>query len=111
MTEPATPPEDLKKLLEENIALAKDTNRLLREMRRNALILGAAKVVLWLLILGVPLFFLTTYLGPVLDAFERQGAGGALPGGIFGLPSQEQVDRLIEQYQAVRDGRENGERI
>jgi hypothetical protein len=99
-----TPPEDLKKLLEENIALAKDTNRLLREMRRNSIILAILKVALWLVILGVPLFFLSTYLAPVLDAVRNQGAASPLPGGIFGLPSQEQIDRLIEQYQAARDG-------
>jgi len=91
--------EELKKLLEENIALAQDTNRLLREMRRNGILLGIAKVVLWLLLLGVPLFFLSSYLGPIMNALSGQGGAEGIPSsGIFGLPSQEQLDQLLELY-------------
>lgn len=91
--------EEIEKLLEENLAVAKDNNRLLREMRRNAILGLIAKIVLWLIILGVPLFFLSSYLGPIMDAFSG-AQNGQIPSGLFGLPSQEQVDRIIEQYQA-----------
>lgn len=91
----------LTKLLQENLAVAKDNNRLLREMRRNAILGLIARIVLWLVILGVPLFFLSTYLGPILDAMSGQGGGsGQLPSGLFGIPSEEQINQLIEQYQA-----------
>ena len=99
------PPQDaenehLEKLLEENLAVAKDNNRLLREMRRNAILGLIAKIVIWLVILGVPLFFLSSYLGPLMEAFSGQASTGQLPSGLFGLPSEEQLNRLIEEYQA-----------
>ncbi|HEY0948191.1 MAG TPA: hypothetical protein VGE53_01735 [Candidatus Paceibacterota bacterium] len=91
--------EELEKLLEENLAVAKDNNRLLREMRRNAILGLIAKIVLWLIILGVPLFFLSSYLGPIMDAISGT-QNGQLPSGLFGVPSEDQLNRLIEQYQA-----------
>lgn len=95
---------ELKKLLEENLAVAKDNNRLLRELRRNAILGLIAKVVLWLVILGVPLFFLSAYLGPLMDAVTGQSANDTgIPGGLFGVPSEEQINKLIEQYQAVQE--------
>ncbi|MDQ1299464.1 MAG: hypothetical protein QG636_132 [Patescibacteria group bacterium] len=95
---------ELKKLLEEDIAIGKDNNRLLREMRRNAILGLIAKIVIWLVLLGVPLFFLSTYLGPLMDAFAGQSPDGkANPGAFFGIPSEEQINSLIEQYQAVQE--------
>lgn len=95
---------ELKKLLEENLAVAKDNNRLLREMRRNAILGLVARIVLWLVILGVPLFFLSAYLGPLMDAVTGESSSGTgIPGGLFGIPSEEQINNLIEQYQAVQE--------
>ena len=90
----------LEELLEENLELAKENNKLLKEMRRNAIIGLIARVVIWLVVLGVPLFFLSTYLGPILGALQGQANGQEIPVGLFGLPSEEQMNRLIEQYQA-----------
>lgn len=90
----------LEELLEENLELAKENNKLLKEMRRNAIIGLIARVVIWLVVLGVPIFFLSTYLGPILDAFSGQANGQEIPVGLFGMPSQEQLNQLIEQYQA-----------
>ena len=89
----------LQKLLEENLAVAKDNNRLLREMRRNAILGIIAKVVLWLVVLGVPLFFLSSYLGPLMDALSGAGDQTMAPG-LFGLPSSEQMEALLKEYQA-----------
>ena len=100
-TELSTEDEELKELLEENIAVAKDTNRLIREMRRNAILGLIAKAVIWLVILGVPLFFLTSYIGPLLDAAAGQPSADSLKPGIFGLPSPEQMNALIEEYRAA----------
>ena len=96
------PQEDahLEELLEENLELAKENNKLLKEMRRNAIIGLVVRIIIWLLVLGVPLFFLSTYLGPILDALQGQANGQEIPIGLFGLPSEEQLNRLIEQYQA-----------
>ena len=95
---------ELKKLLEENLAVAKDNNRLLRELRRNAILGLIAKIVIWLVLLGVPLFFLSAYLGPLMDTVTGQSSNGAgIPMGLFGVPSEEQINKLIEQYQAVQE--------
>ncbi len=91
---------ELKKLLEENLAVAKDNNRLLREMRRNAILGLIAKVVLWLILLGVPLLFLSSYIGPLTQALTGQSGAQTLPTGLFGVPSEAQVQQIIDQYQA-----------
>lgn len=92
--------DELKKLLEENLAVAKDNNRLLREMRRNALLGLIAKTVLYLLLLGVPLLFLSSYIGPLMSAFTGQTSPESLPTGLFGVPSEAQLNQILEQYKA-----------
>ena len=101
---PPTAPEheELKKLLEETLAVAKDNNRLLREMRRNAMLSLVAKVILYLVLLGVPLLFLSSYIGPLMSAFGGTSPTGEnLKPGLFGLPSAEQVSDLMEQYREL----------
>lgn len=95
---PSPEHDELKKLLEETRLLVADNNRLLREMRRFAILGFFAKTILWLVLLGVPLFFLSSYLAPLMDAFLGQD-GGQMPAGLLGFPSEEQINQLIEQYQ------------
>ncbi|HEX2792382.1 MAG TPA: hypothetical protein VHO23_01540 [Candidatus Paceibacterota bacterium] len=92
---------ELKDLLEENLEVAKDNNRLLKLIRRDATLGLIAKVVLWLVLLGVPLLFLGSYLGPLLESMAR--TPGATPAGvgIFGLPSPEQAQELLEEYKSL----------
>lgn len=85
----------LEELLKENLEVAKANHKILKRMERNALIGFVAKIIIWLIVLGVPIFFLSTYLGPILDAFSH---GGVAPGGVFGLPSAEQVQKVFELY-------------
>jgi hypothetical protein len=68
-------------------------------MERNALIGFFAKIVLWLLVLGVPLFILGPYLKP-LYALIKEGASGTstAPSGLFGLPSAEQLQEIVNSY-------------
>ncbi len=95
---PEVPMEELERLVRETRQLAEDNNRLLRLIRRDALLGFIGKLVLWLLVLGVPLFFLSTYLGPLMNAFAPAGEQTIKPG-VFGLPSEEQLDQLIKAYQ------------
>lgn len=88
--------EELKRLLEENLAVARENNALLKEARRNAMIGLAVKVVLYLLLLGVPLFFISSYLGPLLT-----GAGTSTPTGLFGVPSPDEAQQLFEEYKSL----------
>lgn len=102
-TMPPSSPEytELKALLEETRALAKDNNRLLREMRRNAFLSLIAKVVIWLLVLGAIPLILGPLVGPLMGAFTGQASVQTIPSGVFGLPSQDQLNQLIDQYQAA----------
>ncbi len=68
--------DDLRSLLEENIRLAKDNNRLLRSMRRAAIIGFFGRVLFWVIILGVPAYLYLTYLAPVVSHVMAQGQAG-----------------------------------
>ena len=92
--------EELKKLLEENLAVAKDNNRLLREMRRNAILGLIVKAVLYLLLLGVPLLVLSSYIGPLLETFSGQTSTESVPASLLGIPSTEQFQQIYDQLQA-----------
>ncbi len=93
--------DELTKLLEETRAIAEDNNRLLREMRRNALLGLGARILLWLAILGAIPFILGPLLAPFAAAFRAQEGSQGVPAGLFGLPSQDQVQQLIDQYQGA----------
>ncbi|KND49369.1 MAG: hypothetical protein AB203_03160 [Parcubacteria bacterium C7867-008] len=87
----------LEELLEENLKLAEDTNRILRDVRRTGRIAFWAKVILWTIVLVLPFFF----IGPVLRALEPY-TNGALPAGttLLGVPSPEQIQSAVEQFKA-----------
>jgi len=95
-TEPASL-ERLHELLEENIKLAEDTNRILRDVRRTGRIAFWFKVVLWTIVLVLPFFF----IGPLLRMLEPF-TGGTIPAGsaLFGIPSAEQIQKAVEQFKA-----------
>lgn len=93
---------ELKKLLEENIAVAKDNNRLLKLIRRDATIGLVVKVLLWLIVLGVPILFLSAYLGPIMEQLSAPpGSPSAAGVNMFGIPSPEQVEELLQEYKAL----------
>lgn len=101
-----TPPQGgmpyghLEGLLKENLELAKANNRILRRMERNALIGFVVKAIVWLIVLGVPIFFLSSYLTPLMAAFQAQNTGTTtVPSGVFGLPSADQLQKAVQQYQ------------
>jgi hypothetical protein len=83
-------------LLKENLEVAKANNKILRRMERNAIIALVVKAFIWLLVLGVPIFFLSSYLGPFMAALS--GQGGSTPAGVFGLPSGDQLQQIIDLY-------------
>jgi len=93
--------EDLKPLLEENIRLASDNNRMLRAIRRDAWFGFAGKIILWLAVLVLPFYFYATYLGRLVESTsslspDTQNAGEKT-GSFFGLPfSPSELQKLIE---------------
>ncbi len=56
----------LEELLEENIELTKENNRLIKAMRRDALIGGVLKVLIWGVLIGGSIYFSMKYLEPLL---------------------------------------------
>lgn len=88
--------ERLEKLLKETHDLAKENNKLLRRMERNALISFFFKILIWLVILGVPIFFLSPYLTPLISAVSSGTASSTIPSSLLGLPSIDQAQKLLE---------------
>lgn len=91
----------LEELLEDNLHLAKENNKILRDMRRTGWFAFWFKVVLWTVILVLPFFF----IGPLLRYLSPL-TGGAIPTGVnvFGLPSSEQLQKAVETYKAQYQG-------
>ncbi len=68
-------PPTLEELLEENIELTKETNRLIKAMRRDALIGGMVKAVIWIVLVGGSLYFSLQFLEPFLQSFSEASGG------------------------------------
>ena len=84
-----TPEGNLRDLLEQNIALTKENNRILKDMRRDAIIGGIIKMVIWVLLIGGSFYFSMQFLTPYLSMLEGMQGGGQ------GLNFEE----LMRQYQ------------
>ncbi len=55
-------------MIEETYRLAKDNNRMLHAMRRNAFLGGILKFAFWIIVVVVlPLWLYVTYLAPLLE--------------------------------------------
>ncbi len=87
---------EIKRLLEENHSLAKDNNRMLRAIRRDGWYSLLFKIVFWAIILLAPFYFYQQYLQPYMKQFQALIPGGeAGKGGLFGLPSSAEIQKLL----------------
>ena len=59
--------EEFKVLLRKNIELSKENNRLLRKMRRNAIIGNILRIIWWAVIIGLPIYLYFTVFQPYLQ--------------------------------------------
>ncbi|MBI2617968.1 hypothetical protein HYW58_00745 [Candidatus Kaiserbacteria bacterium] len=59
--------QDTEKLLRKNLELTEENNRLLRKMRRGAILGGIMKLVWLAVIIGVPVYLYIHFLAPILD--------------------------------------------
>lgn len=66
--------------IKELLGLARENNRLLRKMRRSAMIGNVTRLIYWVAIIGVPIFlyysFLQPYMAQLLETYS-QIQGGA----------------------------------
>ncbi|MDB5195051.1 MAG: hypothetical protein JWO84_235 [Parcubacteria group bacterium] len=90
----------LEDLLKQTHDLAKENHKILKRMERNALIGFIAKVIIWLIVLGVPIFLLSTYFEPIMRGLSHTGTASSSR--LLGLPSAEQLQKAIEAYKAQK---------
>ena len=90
---------ELKRLLEETHALAKDNHRILRAIRRDHWIGLAGKVLFWIIVLALPLYFYQQYLQPLVNTFPAS-TGTSTSHGFFGLPTTTELQKLIDSFKA-----------
>lgn len=89
--------DQLEELVHEQHKLAKDTNRIVRDMRRTGRIAFWFKAILWIIVLGLPIFF----LGPILRYFTSvTGVPVPSSASVFGVPSADQIQKAISDYKA-----------
>ena len=80
--------EEITRLLKENTELVRENNRILKKMRRNAVIELWVRVVWYAFLIGVPFLLYFYLLGPYLAAF-----------GIHQFPGLKTFQSLFEAYQ------------
>ncbi|MDE2173117.1 MAG: hypothetical protein KGJ31_00740 [Patescibacteria group bacterium] len=88
---------ELKRLLEETHALAKDNHRMLRAIRRDQWFGLIGKIIIWIIVLLLPLYLYQQYLQPFVSKFTAS-PGTAAPSGPFGLPTTAELQKLINSY-------------
>lgn len=72
---------------QETLRLTKENNHMLKAMRRDAMVGGLVRIVLWLVVLGGSYYLTMVYLEPLLNMFT--GAAEMRP---------EDFQRLFEEY-------------
>lgn len=90
---------ELKRMLDETHALAKDNHRMLRALRRHQLIGTFGKVVFWLLILGSSAYWYQVYLQPLVAKFSTLDSPSAASD-LFGLPTSAELQKLLNSFKA-----------
>ena len=87
---------ELKRLLDETHALAKENHRMLRAIRRDQWLGLAGRIIIWIIILALPLYLYQQYLQPFVSKYVP----GATTSGIFGFPTSAELQKLINSYKA-----------
>lgn len=87
---------EIKHQLEEIHALAKDTHRLLRAVRRHQLFGIVMTIIFWLVILITPFYFFQQYLQPFVAKYSA--TTGMSTSGPFGLPTTADLQKLINSF-------------
>jgi hypothetical protein len=77
-------------LLRETYELAKENNRMLHKMRRNAFLGGILKLLIWTGFIVVPIWLYSVYLAPMVQDVQKtlnevQGIGANTQGQLNGL--------------------------
>lgn len=87
----------IEQLLEETLEVAQENNELLLSIQRTARWAFWGKLLLWIVVLGLPILF----IGPILKALVPVPYTDAAQTGIFGLPSADQLRAVMEAYEVT----------
>lgn len=87
---------ELKRLLEESLAVSKSNNDLLRSIRRHQWVSVFTSTLFWILMAIIPFFFYQHYLEPIVD--RLRGTSTSTPG--FYIPSSADFQKLINSLKA-----------
>ncbi len=98
MNEPSSEHASLEALLKEHIAISKENNEILKDMRRIGRIAFWAKVVLWTVLIVLPLLL----IGPILSGLSAMIAPGTASG-VMGVPSPELIQQALEAYKSLNE--------
>ena len=91
---------ELKRVLDETHALAKDNHRMLRAIRRDQWIGFFGKIIIWIVVLILPLYLYQQYLGPIVSRFSALSGTETSSSNVFGLPTTAELQKLINSYKA-----------
>ncbi len=91
---------ELKRVLDETHALAKDNHRMLRAIRRDQWIGFFGKIIVWVVVLVLPLYLYQQYLGPLVARFSAMSGIATSTTNPFGLPTTTELQKLINSYKA-----------
>jgi hypothetical protein len=90
------PQLEMKEMLKEDLALAKDNHRMLRAIRRGQWLGFLGKILFYAIILALPLYLYQQYLQPLVSKFvPSSGVSATSTTGLFGLPSFADLQKLI----------------
>ena len=89
---------ELKRLLEETHALAKDNHQMLRAIRRHQWYSFITTIVFWAVVLVTPIYLYQQYLQPLISKFSA--TTGVTTTGPFGLPTFTELGKLINSFEA-----------
>ena len=78
-------------MVEETLDLARENNKILKAMRRDALIMGTLKTLIWIVLVVASFYFSMKFLEPYLGMLPT-GQGGQDYGALF-----EQYKSLLGQ--------------
>ncbi len=84
---------ELKNMIEETRVLAEKNNSILRAIRRDQWIGFFYKVIIWIIVLGAPLYFYQYYLQPLVLKF--QAVSEKAPPGTTILPTSFDINKLL----------------
>jgi hypothetical protein len=89
---------ELKHLVQESVALAKENHRLLKAVRRHQIVEFYGKWILWLIVILASAYGFQVYLRPLINTYST--ATGASTTGPFGLPTSADIQKLIDSFKA-----------